>query len=251
MTFGFIITRHVVSEETNRYWNECIYRIRKYYPLKDIVVIDDNSNQHFIKDLYNVKNVRYIKSEFPGAGEILPYYYLFHYRFFPQAVILHDSVFIHARVQFEILSEFPVMPIWHFNYNDDKSNSLKLLANLKNTHVIRQKIIEDSVHTLGFRKQDSWLGCYGVQSFISLEFLDKIHKKYSLLSIVNNVKNRKDRCCLERIVGVIFHLECPYLSNKGSLLGDIFKYQKWGLSYKEYKDKKKNFRPLMKVWTGR
>lgn len=251
MDFGFIITRHVVSEETNKYWNECIFRIRKYYPLKKIVVIDDNSNLNYVKTIYNVDNVKFIQSEYPGAGEILPYFYLYHYQFFPQAVILHDSVFVHSRINFEILEKFPVMPIWHFDYNDDKSNSIKLLAHIKNTSVIRQKIIEDSVLTLGFRKQDSWLGCYGVQSFISLSFLKKINYKYDLLSIVRHIKNRKDRCCLERIMGIIFHIECPFLSQKGSLLGDIFKYQKWGLSYKEYKNKKKNFRPLMKVWTGR
>ena len=215
------------------------------------IEINTENNLNYVKTIYNVDNVKFIQSEYPGAGEILPYFYLYHYQFFPQAVILHDSVFVHSRINFEILEKFPVMPIWHFDYNDDKSNSIKLLAHIKNTSVIRQKIIEDSVLTLGFRKQDSWLGCYGVQSFISLSFLKKINYKYDLLSIVRHIKNRKDRCCLERIMGIIFHIECPFLSQKGSLLGDIFKYQKWGLSYKEYKNKKKNFRPLMKVWTGR
>ena len=30
--FGFIITRHVNSDTTNNYWNQCIRCLRKFYP---------------------------------------------------------------------------------------------------------------------------------------------------------------------------------------------------------------------------
>ena len=99
MTYGFIITRCVTCEKTNKYWNECIFRIRKYYPSNEIVVIDDNSNMEFVKDVHHIDNVRIINSEFKGAGEILPYYYLHKFRFFPEAVILHDSVFFNTRIE--------------------------------------------------------------------------------------------------------------------------------------------------------
>ena len=33
--FGFIITRHVNSFHTNKYWNHCIKLLRMYYPLKN------------------------------------------------------------------------------------------------------------------------------------------------------------------------------------------------------------------------
>ena len=48
-TYGFIITRHVNSEKTNLYWNQCVKLINKFYPLKQIIIIDDNSNQEFVK----------------------------------------------------------------------------------------------------------------------------------------------------------------------------------------------------------
>jgi len=47
--FGFIITRHVNSETTNKYWNFCIQSIRRFYPFKKIVVIDDNSDLRVLK----------------------------------------------------------------------------------------------------------------------------------------------------------------------------------------------------------
>lgn len=254
MTYGFILTRKVISERTNRYWNESVAAIRRLYPDKEIVVIDDNSNEELTIDNSKIENVRFIKSEFVGAGELLPYYYLHKYRFFPKAIILHDSVFFQKKINFDLFSSFPVMPLWHFNYQEDRGNAIKLIARMTNTHVIRQKLSGDTVQAFSFKRSDKWRGCFGCQAFISLDFIDFLQKKYNLISMVHLIKTRKDRCSLERIIGVIFNTEFPFLTNnKFSLLGDIWRYQKWGLKYEEYvsnKEKFKNF-PILKVWTGR
>ena len=100
-SFGFIITRHVNSESTNRYWNHSVKCLRTLYPLKKIIIIDDNSNYNFVKADFNYKNIEIIQSEFKGRGELLPYYYYLKNKFFENAVILHDSVFFHKRVYFE------------------------------------------------------------------------------------------------------------------------------------------------------
>ena len=55
--YGFIITRHVNSEKTNNYWNRCIKLIITFYPHRKIVVIDDNSNQDFVKAEFEYKNL--------------------------------------------------------------------------------------------------------------------------------------------------------------------------------------------------
>ena len=67
-SFGFIITRHVNSEATNKYWNQSVKLLRTYYPYKKIVIIDDNSNQDLVKADFDYKNVEIIQSEFPGRG---------------------------------------------------------------------------------------------------------------------------------------------------------------------------------------
>ena len=38
--FGFIITRHVNSEKTNRYWNHSVKLLRTFYPDKKIVITE-------------------------------------------------------------------------------------------------------------------------------------------------------------------------------------------------------------------
>ena len=59
-SFGFIITRHVNSELTNKYWNNCIKLLRFFYPLKQIVIIDDNSNPQFSKAEHEYENITII-----------------------------------------------------------------------------------------------------------------------------------------------------------------------------------------------
>ena len=137
-SFGFIITRHVNSSLTNKYWNNSVKLLRTFYPNCKIVIIDDNSNQPFVNAEHDYANVQIIQSEFPGRGELLPYYYYIKHKFFDNAVILHDSVFIHKRVNFEKLIGIRVMPIWHFVQDIENLNntlcSLNYACNNMNAH---------------------------------------------------------------------------------------------------------------------
>lgn len=252
--YGFIVTRHVNSKKTNNYWNHCVKCIQKIYPLKKIVIIDDNSNQQYIKEEAEYKNVEIIQSEYPGRGELLPYYYFYKYRFFENAVIIHDSVFFHKRIPFEIFKDTKVLPLWHFNEDRENYNrTLTLLNSLnKNRYQIQQKInVNTKIMGMNF---DKWYGCFGLQSYINLVFLTSIANKYHLFHLLKVVNCRADRCCLERIFGVIFTTEYPMLLNCKSLFGDIFHYQKWGYSYDQYKqdiEHKRLPKYIVKIWTGR
>ena len=95
MTYGFIITRHVNSETTNKYWNQSIKLIRTFYRLIKIVIIDDNSNYKYMKADFDYKNVEIIQSEYPGRGELLPYiYYL---KYLPSFLLCIHKSNIHYR----------------------------------------------------------------------------------------------------------------------------------------------------------
>lgn len=251
--FGFIITRHVNSDKTNNYWNHSIKLITRFYPLIKIVVIDDNSNYEYVKSEFDYKNVVIIQSEFPGRGELLPYYYFLKYNFFENAVIIHDSVFFHKRINFEILNGIDVMPLWFFHSDrENVENTKRIAANLTNNTVIYNKVSKD-FNLLGMNK-DKWYGCYGVQSYINLNFLKKIENKYRITNLLSVVKSRPDRCSLERIFGSIFCTESHKILKLGSIFGNIMKYQRWGYSYDEYiEDFKKGTIPkaIIKVWTGR
>lgn len=252
-SFGFIITRHVNSEKTNKYWNHCVKCLRTLYPQKKIVIIDDNSNYNFIKSEFDYRNTLVIQSEFKGRGELLPYYYFLKNKFFRNAVIIHDSVFFHKRINFELLLGKKVMPLWFF-YPDKENihNTLRVAGHLKNSYGISQKInLDTGVIGLPHTK---WYGCYGGQSFINHNFLVFLEEKYSITNMISAVTCRDDRCSLERVLGCLFFTENPKILNNKSIFGDIMKYQTWGYSFDDYENdlrKKKNQKAIVKVWTGR
>jgi len=251
--FGFIVTRHVNSVKTNNYWNHCVKLIRSLYPFRKIVIIDDNSNYKYVNSEFDYKNVEIIQSEFPGRGELLPYYYFLKYRFFENAIIIHDSVFFHKRIPFEKLDGVKVLPLWFFNPDKENfENTKRISKNLKNNISIETKVSKE-INVLGLNV-DKWYGCFGVQSYINLEFLEYIENKYRINNLITAVTCRKDRCSLERIFGSIFFSESPKLLNAKSLFGNIMKYQKWGYTYDEYMvDLKRGTLPraIVKIWTGR
>jgi hypothetical protein len=253
-SFGFILTRHVTSEITNKYWNQSVKLLKTFYPNKKIIIIDDNSNQHFIKSDFNYKNIEIIQSEFNGAGEMLPYYYFIKNKFFENAVILHDSVFIHKRINFEVLNGYQVLPLWFFNSDKENiGNTLRITNNLKNSFNIQQKLyLNDNLLGLNHNK---WNGCFGGQSFINHKFLLHLENKYNLSSIVHFIKNRADRCCFERIIGCIFCTESQQCCKKKALFGDIMKHQTWGeYTFDKYLNNFQNNKlpkNIIKVWTGR
>ena len=252
-SFGFIITRHVNSEKTNKYWNHSVKCLRSLYPFRKIIIIDDNSNYNYVKSDYDYKNVEIIKSDFKGRGELLPYYYYLKNKFFENAVILHDSIFIHKKINFDKLVGLKVIPLWHFNPDrENVDNTLRISNNLLNSYPVQQKImLNDNLIGLPHLK---WYGCFGVQSFINHDFLLYIENKYRITNMISAVNCRKDRCSLERIFGCLFFIENHKIINKKSVFGDIMKYQKWGYTYDQYERDLKNEkipRIVVKVWTGR
>jgi hypothetical protein len=252
--YGFIITRHVNSVETNKYWNQCVKLIRTFYPLRKIVIIDDNSNQELVHSDFEYKNLTIIQSEYPGRGELLPYFYYLKYKWFPNAVIIHDSLFIHQRISFETFN-MPVIPLWHHNYDKENiDNILRISSSLKHNHNLIKKINGSEINILGFNN-DKFNLCFGGQAYIKLSFLEHLQQKYNITNLVNVVHNRTDRCSLERVFGLLFCQEYPNLLKMNSLFGDILIQKRaFDYNYIQYESDLKHgkvLHPFVKVWTGR
>jgi len=236
------------------YWNHSVKLINTFYPTKKIVIIDDNSNQDLVKAEFNYPNVQIIQSEFHGRGELLPYYYYIKNKFFDNAIIIHDSVFFHKKINFEKLEHFNVMPLWHFDKDKENSdNTVRIARNLRNSYNICDKINFNDIRLLGMT-DDKWYGCFGCQTFINHNYLLSLENKYGLTNLISAVLCRKDRCCLERIMGCLFFTDNPKIAYQKSLFGKIQSYLKWGYTFNEYQDSLKKgtiLKPVIKVWTGR
>jgi len=232
-SFGFIVLRHVNSEESNEFWKNSYHCIRKYYS-NLIVIIDDNSNEYLTP--MPMKNVIVINSEYPGRGELLPYYYYSKHKWFNQAVILHDSAFINKKIDFHVNSyNF----LWEFTmHRADKPHMERpLIKALKNNEGLSE-----------LYESGQWKGCFGVMMVVNHSLLKEIDKQYDLSRLLPLIKNREDRMALERVIACLFQTKGAAVS----MFGDIFKYGDRPFFYK-YKNylRRKPLLPIVKVWVGR
>ena len=251
--YGFIVLRHVNSIKTNLYWNRSCRLLKKFYPDCKIVIIDDNSNYNFIKDLNNLDNIEVIQSEYHARGELLPFIYYLKYKWFDNAVIIHDSTFFHKRINFDKVNH-PILPIWNFTYDrENLPNLLRIAYQLRNP----AKIVEcltNNHNVLNIYKSNEFVCCFGVQCFINYKLLETINNSYQITNLIPAILNRSDRCALERVMGVLFTMVYPRLVDYKSLLGDIHRTGTWGTTFDKYIIQIKSGKPcpyISKVWTGR
>ena len=229
---GFIILRHVNNKVTNKYWIRCYKSIRRIYPENNILIIDDNSNYDFITYI-NLYKTTIINSEYPGRGELLPYYYFLKLKPFETAVILHDSVFINEYINFNVDTyKF----IWCFKTHkyDQIEDETKMI-----------KIFEDQELLDFYENKNLWNGCFGGMSIITYEYLNYINSKYDISKLLPYVLKRYNRCSFERVIACL--LQKDHIQTE--LLGDIHKYCAWGITF--YNFYYYTNLPMTKVWSGR
>lgn len=214
---GFIITRHVNSESTNRYWIECISQIRLFYPDNFIMIVDDNSNYEFIKTPADLKlhNCLFIQSEYPGRGEMLSYYYFYTYKLFEKAMIIHDSVFLQNKQEFN--EKEPVQFLWNFNDYNTNYEGKKEVEKCINYLKLSKELLEL------YNNPNRWTGCFGMMSVIDYNFLKLIVEKYNLFILLDHIKCRRERCYMERIFAILCYNEN---SNMSFIFGEIIINQK-------------------------
>lgn len=235
---GFIIIRHVNSKITDYFWKECYTCIRTYYD-NPIMIIDDSSNEYLNENIILTNCTVIYDREHKGAGELLPYYYFHILKPFEKAVIIHDSVFIQSKIDFDTEN---ITFLWSFGHQYDSSIS-HLIPDLCNNLLHPQEIIDL------YNQPSLWKGCFGVMSVITWDFLELMNKKHNIIGLLSHIKNRANRCTLERVFAVIAYNTAPIKNIP--IFGDIHSYIKWGITFMEYVMNDYRQYPIMKIWSDR
>lgn len=259
---GFIILRHINNSITSQYWRECVKCIRKFYNNK-IIVIDDNSP--IISDLKSQEkefnNILIEKSEIHGCGEVYGYYYAWKYNPFKRFFVLHDSMFFNNKMDETKLNNVKTVKfLWHFDkylspsplLNTNNDNNLRFIKYCNCDSDNSDKINE--VIELYYNNQ-KWVGCFGVASFIHLDFLNQIFDVFGFEKSIQNVNCRNHREGMERVFALLcFMLDETLLANP-SLFGNILTdyrnayFMKWN-NYISLAPEYKNY-TIIKIWSGR
>lgn len=209
---GFIISRCVKTKEHNFLYKECYNAIRKYHPNVKIVFIDDNTDKAILEN-YPMTNVEIIQSEYPGAGEYLPYYYLLQRKLFKKAVLMQDSMILQTEIPFDTVGSYKFLFYYTPADMDKPPNYL-----IEKTKVPNELL---SVYT-----DRKWVGCWGSSIIITYDFLKKIEDEVGILCWKDLINNRDMRISLETAIALV----CIYLNNDkppemNSLCGHVYQLQ--------------------------
>ena len=103
--------------------------------------------------------------------------------------------------------------------------------------------------------EKGWYGCFGVQTLIDYDFIEKIQEKYKIFDLLKFIDSRNKRMNFERVFSVLCTLLDNDIYERKSIYGDIHDYMEWGYDYNKYvKDKDKDILDkfdLIKIWNGR
>lgn len=237
-SFGFIVTRHVKNIVHGQYWKRCYQHIRQFYPDTPIIFIDDYSDYEFIDTDFEktLTNCQIIQSTSKGRGELLSYYFFLKQHTFDIAICIHDSVFLNSKLNVNFDEVTDCMFLWTFEHNwDNPTREVTIIKNLKNSDELLQF----------YHKKNEWLGCFGCMSIINHEFVKQMDELYDFDILIDNITNRSDRMCLERIFA------CMVQNNvkTKSLFGNIHTYCRWGITFDEVE--RYQHLPATKVWSSR
>jgi len=213
-SYVFVILRHIKTPRDNDLWISSYNSIRKFYTNK-IIIIDDNSVINTVNG--KLFQAEVLPSEFPGAGEILPYYYFLQHKWADHMLFLHDSMFLHRPFTDSEL-QHDVVFHWYFTTNgfDDSRKISNYLSLLQHDKELQQYYKTPT---------SPWKGCSGGATIMSYDTLLLLENKYKLFSTLTMaIKTRKDRETFERVLGIVLYFEGLVTDKTCSNFGDILRY---------------------------
>lgn len=246
-SYVFVILRNIQSAKDNDLWISSYNSIRKFYT-NPIVIIDDNSTINTVNG--RLTDTEVIKSEWKGAGEILPYYYFLKEKWADRMIFLHDSMFLNRPFQPSEL-EGSIQFHWHFDHTDVR-NDRKISTFLSLLPPSKDILAEFS------KPEFIWKGCFGGTSMVDLEVVEQLEEKYEFFSkLVTTIRTRNDRETFERVLGIMVYYENLMVgspSNFGSILAypKAFESQNNNIETAAHIVSQANYNTsILKVWRGR
>lgn len=246
-SYVFVILRHLRTTRDNDLWISSYNSIRKIYTNK-IIIIDDNSSINTVDG--KLVNTEVIKSEFNGAGEILPYYYFLKYKWADTMIFLHDSMFLNRPFRDTEL-ENEIRFHWYFDANiSDYRKISNFVSMLKNNTDLQAFATDPHI---------KWYGCFGATTICDLITIQNIEEKYKLFSTLTlAIRTRKDREAFERVFGIVLYNDGIFNNENCSNYGNILKYpgafesENNNMETSQHILRQKGYdTAIIKVWRGR
>ncbi len=248
-SYVFVILRHLRNPSDNDLWISSYNSIRRFYTNK-IVIIDDNSSMNTVNGKLYETDIIY--SDYPGAGECLPYFYFLMHRWADRMIFLHDTMFLHRPF---LPSEVDTTLRFHWHFDPTDKEFIPRLQQLLTSF----KQHEPLTSFLSSAPTTAWKACFGVAGVIDLSVANQLEEKYKLFSTaVLMIRNRRDREMMERLFGLVAFHEKLVTTDQCSTFGSILQYPKcfesqdMTLKTATYEVERTGYpTAILKVWRGR
>lgn len=238
------MVRCVKKKEHNRLYHECYASIRKFQPSTPLLIIDDNSDKSVLEEI-PMENVEILASEFPGAGEYLPYYYMIKKRPFQKAFFIQDSMFLNTHIDFKKVNDYA----FHYSFDKDTFHE-SYVSELLNACKRKEELMD-------LYKNGEWKGCWGSMMTITLSAIDTLESEFQFTALTSILRTREHRQAWERVSALLCQL--VYKEPVHSMFGA---YEKMQVSRDENTNSKYTFDmylqnkdlfkdSIIKVWNGR
>nr|WBF70450.1 putative F-box and FNIP repeat-containing protein [Megavirus caiporensis] len=231
-TYVFLIPIYTTEKlSSNTPCVKCINSIRKFYPIANIIIINDSpadiiSNRD-IKNYFSDINLDVIHPETKGSACSYALNYLAD-SIYDYGIVIHDSTEIVNYWDELNCLDFDVKFLWFFNvhYKWDKV-IVPLNARVDNVITHTDEIMQlypklsDSQFKKDFldwyKEKNNWQGCFGNMVIVSKKFLLELDQNTQILSLTNHVKTRRDRMCMESIFAMaVFYVKRFDVKNESS-----------------------------------
>lgn len=219
-TIGFIIPSYVATWDHLNVLKQALSRIRQYHDYP-IVIINDHSPVDLNPLMNQFSNVRIELSLRKARGEMNPYLHYYQNRYFDIAIVIQDSMLIKKKLEnVEQVSDIKFLryficnrsacnitpePATAYNIQNNIYHHGDLIMHLVTKIENKNKSFYDFCADLYYQKME-WIGCYGMQSIITWDFLNEMQLKTNVLDILDFMKDRRDRMAME----AIFAFACLY-----------------------------------------
>ncbi len=223
--FGFIIPTCCREDIHLHQLRRCVNSIRKFYPIINIILINDSSHEYKIANEFTEDEfIHVIESYNKGSADQQVFKILLKTELFDKAVFIQDSMLLNKRL--ENIDNIDIKFIWHFTNHrvhwdviKEPNTEFNIENNIKtHTDLVRYCILRDYGDNKDFSafaldrliNKDKWCGSIGSCCILDKESLIKMNDKVKFVDkFIDYNTNR-----LRRVNESIFPLICHYIFEK-------------------------------------
>jgi hypothetical protein len=214
MTFCFIVSTCVITQQHKSQLSRCYQSIRKFFPDTSVYIINDSPTNTRV-DLPG--NVTVVQSCCIGSGD-QQVFKVFQGSGFDKAVIIQDSMLVLADFTHEIDRVDSVELLWYFtNHRKDWDTIREPITNITHTDLIKSRVNKDYTFNPAFVKfamdrlnrKELWCGTLGSCCVITRKSLEYINGIVPFINTMVTYNTNRLRRVNESLFGIICHFVYP------------------------------------------